>query len=367
MKTQRINILSEFLIICFLAIVLVQCNKNSDDPVDPIPDDPVVPMAWAVGNQDSTGHAIVLFSADSGNTWTRQGLGSPLFQGADANDLFILDSNNVWVVCSNNTIARTTDGGDNWNKVDSPFDDDIFAFSSICIVDGTDIWVSGRGGDIGFVCKSTDEGNTWTVYDANMFQEYLMQGIWAVNSQIVYVVGNNGLGSWLGVAARTMDGGTTWDSITFENQYNKDVGWIGVRASDENHVVIHGGNGHYAHTTDGGTNWNNDSIYDNASIGLDVNDLIMLDESTWWSAIDYDHISITFDKGSTWTEQPSDLPSNMFLLGISAYDTQLALISAGSAGYPLGGKIMQTTDGGNTWVTKHITDNMIWKVAFVPH
>lgn len=366
MKTQ--TIISLLVLFCFSIIisVLVGCNKDSDDPKS-TPIKSIAPMAWAVGDKDSTGYALVLFSSDSGNTWVRQGEYLPVFQGVSANDLFILDTNNVWVVCSNNTIVRTTDGGDNWNKVDSPLEGDDFAYNSICIVNSTDIWVSGSRLGAGIVCKSTDEGNSWAVFDTTFFHGFLMQGIWAINSQIVYVVGNNTSGSWSGFAARTLDGGTTWDSISFDNHYNKHVGWIGVRATDENHVVIHGGNGHYAYTTNGGLSWNNDSIYGGGAVGLDINDLIMLDGSTWWSACDFDKINITYDSGLTWTAQESDLPSNMFLLGIAAYDNQLALITGGSDGWPRPGKIMKTTDGGNTWVTKQITDNWLLKVAFAPH
>ncbi|MCD4736865.1 MAG: hypothetical protein K8R53_12545, partial [Bacteroidales bacterium] len=123
----------------------------------------------------------------------------------------------------------------------------------------------------------------------------------------------------------------------------------------------------YSYTTNGGQTWNNDSIYGGGAVGLDINDLIMLDETTWWSACDYDHINKTTDGGLNWTAQPTAGPGNMFLVGIDAYDSQLALITGTSAGWPPGGKILQTTDGGNTWVCKHTTNSSLNKVAFAPH
>jgi len=367
-KKQTMFFISKIFTICILAAMLANCNKDSDDPVKPPPPAPAKPMAWAVGQQDSTAHAMILFSADSGSTWVRQGVNSTALQGVDASDLFVVDTNNVWVVCTNNTIVKTTDGGDSWSKVNSPPVGTDVAYSSISIVDNSDIWISGAGiNNKGIVCKSTDEGESWTVFDTSYFSGFLMQGIWAINSQIIYTVGNNAFGNWHGFIARTLDGGLTWDSISLGDNYNKYVGWIGVQATDENHLVIHGGNGHYSYTTNGGQTWNNDSIYGGGAVGLDINDLIMLDETTWWSACDFDKISITYDSGLTWTPQESDPPSNMFLLGIDAYNNQLALITGGSAGLPLGGKIMQTTDGGNTWVTKYLTTNALWKVAFAPH
>lgn len=356
-RTGKIS--AGFQSVLIIALCLTSCEKESDEPSN-LPEVGASPVAWAVGYEDNTNHATVLFSADSGSTWIRQGAGSNALQGMDASNLYAIDSKDVWVVGSNRTIARTTDGGNSWEKVNSPPVGADVNFNCISIFNETDIWISGGGTSSGIVCKSVDKGDSWTIMDTSLFQGFLMQGILAINSQVVYTVGSNSGASWNGRVARTLDGGNTWDTISLDN--NKWVDWIDVTASDENHVTVYGGQCHYAYTTDGGESWTTDSI----PIGgvEDINHLIMLDNLNWWGACDMDNIRRTTDGGLTWSAQQSAGPGNMHLMGIDAYNDQLALITGQSAGWPQGGKILQTKDGGNTWICRHTADIYLVKVAF---
>ncbi|MCX6234316.1 MAG: YCF48-related protein [Bacteroidetes bacterium] len=342
-------------IIVILMALSTGCKKDNDTPTRKN-------YAWAVGAQDSTTYGMILFSNDGGDTWTRQGGGSQALKGIDVEDVWALDENNVWAVCSENVILKTTDGGQTWTRVqaqDIPGNPELMCIS---IVDKNNIWISGANG---VVYNSTDGGYTWVLYDTSFFHKGLMQGICAVNSQMVYVAGGiNAKKDMIGFIAFTLDGGTTWDSIVLADNYNKHE-WIDVTSSGADHIVVYGCKSHYAFTTDGGATWKNDSLITGGVGGADINHLKMLDEQTWWGAFDLDGIYITKDGGTSWIQQQSAGPGNMFLVGIDNYDDQLALIVGQSAGWPPEGKIIKTSNGGNLWELKYHCNSPLYKISFI--
>ena len=367
-KKQNEKISASFLSILIMVVSIISCDKDSDDST--IPETPEVkPVAWAVGDQDSTNHAAVFYSADTGNTWTRQGANADALSGMDALNLFVIDTNQIWVVGSNRSIARTTDGGSTWESVNPPDVDPASTIECISVVNGSEIWISGGNLNTGFVCTTSDEGENWTVIEKDFFQGFLMQGILAINGQVIYAVGNNSSASaqTMGRICRTTDGGTTWDTISLAENYNKVASWIGVAATNENHVVVYGQTNHYAFTTNGGTTWTNDTLMDASTGTADINHLIMLDDQTWWAAMDMGNILKTNDGGQTWTHQGSNCSGNMFLMGIDAYNEDLAIVTGQAVGWPPSGKILQTNDGGNTWMCPETTDFSMLKVTFAPH
>lgn len=366
MKKVKENVPILILYSLIIALLTAGCNKDSEDPA--IPDDPELkPVAWAVGNQDNTNHAAVYYSADSGSTWIRQGANADALYGMDALNLYVIDTNNVWVVGSNRSIARTTDGGATWISVNPPDVDPVSTIECISIVNDSEIWISGGNLSTGFVCTTNDEGASWTVMETNFFQGFLMQGILAINSRLIYAVGNNSSDtvSIIGRICRTTDGGVTWDTISLADNYNKSVHWIGVAATNENHVVVYGGTNHYTFTTDGGTTWAN-ALLNFGSVS-DINHLIMLDDQTWWAAMDMGNILKTADGGQTWTHQVSEGSGSMHLLGIDAYDENFAIITGMALGWPPAGIILQTNDGGDTWTCPETMDFSMKKVSFAPH
>jgi len=93
---------------------------------------------------------------------------------------------------------------------------------------------------------------------------------------------------------------------------------------------------------------------------------VMLSDEIFWAACDFDQIYMTFNGGASWAYQPTaDVgPGNQYLVGIDALDTKTALVIGTSAGYPPKGKIMKTTDGGNTWVLKDTTNSYMSNIAY---
>lgn len=342
-------------VVLFCTLITLLGCKKSNDNTPPLKKKYV----WAVGNLDSTNYALIYFSADGGENWIRQGEGQAALKGAILNDVWAIDENTVWVVAAQNVILKTTDGGKNWFRVQPPTSDSNAALCSISIIGKTDIWISGN-----VVYHSADGGNNWTSIQSDVLTNKYLQGIHAVNSDIIYVVGSP-IGLTRGFIARTQDGGQSWDSIVPKNGYNK-YEWIGVTASDLQNIVVYGQLSHYLSSNDGGQSWKNDSIEGTGGTdGADINCLKMLDKNTWWGAFDYDGIFKTKDAGNNWVNQGSAPgPKGMWLFGIDFYNYELCVIVA-EGSMPYTGKIIKTANGGLIWELKLETHAQMHKVSFI--
>ena len=349
------------IVVASLLIIINGCKKDDDEP-NPAPVQKK--LAWVVGDADSTNYGMILFSSDGENTWVRQGEGSTALQGIDVNDVCIVDENTVWAVCSDNIILKTTDRGNTWVRIPAPANRAYIVLMSISLVNNDNLWISGSPG---IVYNSTDAGNSWMVFDTSFFHSGLMQGIHAINSQIVYVAGGVGPagGNLHGFIARTTDGGQTWDSIVPDSNFNKHE-WIGVTSSDPDHIIVYGGKSHYIYSNDAGQSWKNDSVPGIGGGGgpADINCLKMLDAQTWWGAFDYDGIARTENSGTTWTKQISVGPQGEWLVGIDYYDYDHAIIvGQGSSSYF--GKIINTSNGGNLWELKDTCNTLLNNVSCI--
>jgi len=355
MKTRKLTAYLFLSALASLFIIPYGCKKQNNEP-EPAP--VKKKYAWVVGDKDSTNYGTILFTPDGGDTWQRQGEGSPALLGVSLNNVWAVDTNTVWAVGSDNCILKTIDGGKTWTRIPLPNMRSVTDLSSISMVGSGDIWISGGNGT---VLNSKDGGNTWTVFDSNFFHNGLMQGIHAVDPNTAYVAG--GVGT-KGFIARTTDGGHKWDSIVPANNYNRNE-WIGIISSGADHIIIYGGRSHYIISADGGQSWRNDSVPDTGGTGgADINCLTMLDAQTWWGAFDYDGIFITADGGTSWTKQSSAGPGGMWLFGIDYYDRNLAIIVAQSS-MSFTGKILKTSDGGRLWELKLHSRTWLNKVSFI--
>jgi len=357
---KKINIAFQVILIVFL-ITSISCKKdnNPDNPKEP---DVKKKYAWVCGQADSTGYGLILFSADSGNTWTRQGSGQAVLHGIDVTDIWAVDENNVWAIGTNNTVLKTSDKGNTWNKINLPNNPANLDLMAISIVNKTNIWISGNNGTI---YHSVDNGNSWTLCDTAFFGQAFLQGIWAINQNKVYVVGGMDIGGYMtGFVAYTLDGGITWDSLVPADNYNINE-WIGVTSSG-NTIVIYGGKAHYMVSTDGGTTWKNDSVPNTGGMGgADINHLIMLNPQTWWGAFDMGQIFITYDGGASWLSQQTG-QGGFFMLGIDAWDSQLALAVGAPTGSSNNCPIIKTINGGALWENKYNTSNAtLYKITFI--
>lgn len=346
-----------FSVIMIMMVIVFNSCKKENNSVPPEREK----CAWVAGTADSTGYGMILYSADGGENWVRQGEGTPSLQGVDITDIWAVDKQTVWAVGTKNVILKTLNGGQTWMQVQAPVNNPDTQLNSICIVNRTNIWISGSGGT---VYRSDNNGKTWTMFDPAIFHNQPMQGVWATTPQKVYVVGailGNGLER--GFIGCTTDGGATWDSITPSSDYNRHQ-WIGVTSS-KNTIVIYGVTSHYIASTDGGTTWKNGSVPSaGGGGGADINHLMMLNPETWWGAFDLGQFYLTNDGGTDWIPQLTDQGIS-FMFGIDAWNSQIALAVSRSTRPPLRGSIMKTVDGGTNWEVKQSYGSRLSKVTFI--
>jgi len=343
-----------------ITFVFISCIKSKNDN-DPKPAEKKKHV-WACGQPDSTGYGMILFSADGGDTWARQGLGTDALLENELQDIWAIDENNVWAVGLNSVIS-TINGGQTWTPVPFPFSTEGIELYSISICNKTHMWISGSNGTI---IHSMDQGKTWTLLDPTYFNHAHFQGISAISQQKIFVTGGIGeTGHLRGYAAYTLDGGATWDSIVPADDYNRHE-WIGVCASG-NTIVVYGEKSHYIVSVDSGITWSNDSVPGTGgSAGADINHLIMTDAQTWWGAFDMGQIFITTDGGANWTKQPTVGLGQFYMLGIDAWDSQLAVAVGVQAGPSNNCPILKTSDGGGLWEQKFTTTgSSLRKVTYI--
>lgn len=356
------NLFSLQLIILVLGVMLWSCNKDDDGP------HPVEKKkyAWVCGPQDSTGYAMILFSPDAGDTWERQGLEQQALEGIDLQDIWAIDENTVLACGSGNSILRTTNGGEHWSRLALPADLPGADLLSIGVTNKTNVWVGGGFNDArdGLLYRSADRGDSWELIDTTFFRDYFVQGVFALTHDRVYVAGTHyEEDEAKGYIGYTINGGVTWDTVKPADGFDK-WQWIGV-VSRENTIVVYGAKSRYMVSTDGGITWANDSVPSGGTNGADINDLIMLDEQTWWGAFDMGQIYMTTDGGSSWDAQQTPGLGGNFMVGIDSWDEQLALSVPFSNVWPAVCPIVQTKDGGQTWVTRHTCYSSLNKVTFI--
>jgi len=345
-------------LLLFSSIIFLSCQKKNQD--NPTPNERKE-YAWACGSEDSIGVGTILFSSDGGKSWVRQAEQNPLLQGIDITDIYAEDKNRVWATGTQNTLLFTNDGGANWSKAQLPEYSSNPNLLSISIYNNQHIWISGEHGT---VLSSNDHGVNWIAYDSTSFNAGMMQGIFAVNDKKVFVVGGFNLQDEKdrGFIGYTEDGGANWDTISLNNNYNINE-WIGVKAINQT-IVVYGCKSHYTYSTDGGQTWTNDSIDTSGGGGAaDLNGLTMIDKDTWWGAFDMNQIYKTTDTGKNWLNQNTPV-SGYFLLGIDAYDNNLALSVGSNSSWPLQGTIIRTEDG-KTWTEVYNSNIPLAAVSFI--
>jgi photosystem II stability/assembly factor-like uncharacterized protein len=154
---------------------------------------------------------------------------------------------------------------------------------------------------------------------------------------------------------KTTDGGLTWkyqtcvesfgrmelESIFFIDQ---NIGWAVGEAISSN-------NDHYGiilKTTDGGTHWEHQALFDSGAI----RDVHFVDENNGWVVGESVKILNTTDGGESWFEQDCGQFTGML------FALDMVNENVGWAAGP-DGAICKTTDGGETWVSKNV-----WSIDF---
>ena len=294
---------------------------------------------WAVG-YNADGYGTILRSADSGNTWTRQGAG----QIADIplTGVSAVTPGIAWVVGGAAggyaTLYHTSDGGNTWERKGSSdpgspgYVPDV-SLGKVHAVDDHNVWAVGNGA----ILHTSDGGGTWTNQLPAGYEGVSLQGVYTPDGMTVWVTGGNKDG--YATILKSSDAGLSWT-----RQSGGDVNVadhiLGISAPDVNTAWAVGGTGDeyvMLHTTDGGDTWTRQTgVYGT----WDANEVCAVNASVVWAACDMAVFRST-DAGEIWqANSTAD-----YTLGISAVNAQEAW--AVRATY--NGTIYHTSDGGVTW------------------
>ncbi|MGH9843644.1 MAG: YCF48-related protein, partial [Blastocatellia bacterium] len=241
---------------------------------------------WMLGensNRDDESEAVLFMTTNGGKTWSRKPLPSVL-------SVHFTDAKNGWAVGRNATLMKTTDGGNEWVKVDSmekliglPVESSSYnyGFRDIQFVDARNGWLIGNfygraRSNIGGIFMTTDGGVTWkrvpvtiqTQYTSGRFTPGVFHSVKFTDLDNGSVTGEmyDGEGRFFFVL-HTKDGGKTWEQYRTPSRATHSTqfldlanGWSAASAPREGSAEAVVYDTTLMRTDNGGMSWRNDFI-----------------------------------------------------------------------------------------------------------
>lgn len=307
---------------------------------------------WVVGYDPEGLSDVILRTTDGGSTWTDQSTGSDV----NLARIQVFDADHA-LITEYGRLLRTTDGGSNWTEVvssvlgtgDGNPDNDV-PFDMIEFLDADNGYISGG---VNGLFRTSDGGGTWTNQWTRQFPGGDLSygnAISFIDVNTVTLVGRGGL------ILRSSDGGSTWTEQS-KSAFARYGSLDGVYFTDANTGFVVGGQ--VGRTVNGGATW---EIQSSGLAGCEfLNDIIFTDADHGTAVgVDYCNyrgiILTTANAGQTWTKR---IIPNRPLRGVAFLDAMTGT-AVGDDGY-----MLQTTDGGLTWVPRSSgTANTLTSVAF---
>ena len=326
---------------------------------------------WACGWSE------IYHTEDAGENWELQD--APYFMG-DLMDVFFINHDTGWIVGSYKIVLKTTDGGENWIKIQNSL---IGAKCSRRVtffdhLHGCAVGENWNNFDEGYAMITADGGLTWTETTPSNCD--FLTDVEYYNSMCIWACG------WDGSLFRSLDGGQSWYSEYFGSDcfdaihfFDKDRGillegsnvhlsfdggdswdscvsieenfhhYSTMMSWDDNKVVAVGSDGIISRTMDGGSNW--EQLHQGARVYF--GEIGFFDTFNGYgigSIGGHPDLLRTYDGGYTWEYDSliSHGPfSNLFMNGQMAY-----LLNHDSS------LLMKTLDGGLSWEMKSIPESI---------
>lgn len=249
----------------------------------------------AVGNRGR-----VWSTDDGGETWAvKSELKAQNWYLNESHQMHFVDRLHGWII-ETLSIWRTEDGGTNWQKAFSPYEQKtkgqpVRAF----FIDSHHVWVCGTDGE---VYSTGDGGKTWLI-QAISGKNSDFRDVFFINEKTGWLVGYTG-GQFNNLLYRTDDGGKTWKSIQTNIQQthltslyflNEKDGWA-CGEPWSNGSKVDSGKGVLLHTTDGGQSWQ--SVFTTDVDGF-FDRIQFLDQREGW-LLGRDSVYRTDDSGKSW-------------------------------------------------------------------
>lgn len=161
----------------------------------------------------------ILKTTDGGETWV--GSSQRARVGETRNNLeniWFVSPTHGWIVGSFGTLLHTTDGGETWEKRDTGFDNNLFGIHFLNANTG---WICGQEG---LILHTTDGGAMWTQQTTDSHDD--LSDIVFVDAMVGWAVGA------YNAILHTTDGGNTWNATSVGNGIGV---FKGVSATDNEH------------------------------------------------------------------------------------------------------------------------------------
>jgi photosystem II stability/assembly factor-like uncharacterized protein len=177
------------------------------------------------------GSGVLAKTTNGGTNWNSVTTGTTQF----LNNIRFANANTGYITGYDGVLLKTTDGGDNWSIVNTGITDLLFG---LAVITEDMVYVSGEGGKI---IKSTNGGANWITQNSNISGRI---------TNLSFLNANTGTGSAHGNSIiRTTNGGQSWEiqqsGLTSQN-FNG-VSFVNIQTG-----FIAGSNGNIIFTTNGG-------------------------------------------------------------------------------------------------------------------
>ncbi len=253
-----------------------------------------------------------------------------------------------WVVGSEGTILKTTNGGNSWSIQQSNLNVQLF---SIQFIDSLFGWICGEGGTL---LKTTNGGITWVQKPSGVVEN--------INS-LYFLSASDGFavtGDWYngypysGRILKTTNGGDTWSVALFDDAH----GLIDIYFSDKYNGWICGSNGAIYITNNGGSNWN----YSNANTPYWLFGIFFPANNAGFTIggnTNSDIILKSDNSGNSWTKIRETFQDKM-MIGLYFINDLEGWVCG------FNGVMLKTTNGGISWNRETLqTDKELREIFFV--
>ncbi|MCX6155563.1 MAG: T9SS type A sorting domain-containing protein [Candidatus Kapabacteria bacterium] len=225
------------------------------------------------------------------------------------------------------------------------------------------VWIGSASGGL---WKSTDKGKTWNVID---FSQFLSIGVSDIafseaNPQVIYVATGDADGSFMshgysiGIIKST-DGGNSWavTGQSFTLDQNTLVARLLVSRTNPNLVIAGTSTGIHV-SSDGGNTWTRTLVSGIVrDMEFSTNDQSRIIAATVSGTDSYIQVSTNY--GNTWKSVKTVTGACRIALAVTPLDAKYVYAVAAKRSSNGLQAVLQSTDGGDTWLTKCTSPNIL--------
>ena len=297
---------------------------------------------------NTTGFALaggnIYRTVDEAGSWSQRASA-----GATLNSVYFPDAATGYAVGDNDTVLKSTDGGDTWNTLPVPGPAQAGKLTTVRCASANVCLIATESGDK--LLRTTDGGATITAVDPSP-RPVLAAGFISPASAV-------GVGQ-LGETVFSADAGTTTATPAFTEVGSRlgagaDIGFTRVRATDASLVHAAGTRGRVGRSTDGGKSWSTLQV----PTAQDLRDVSFPDATTGFAIDSSDALRLTANGGAQWT--PIDTGDAPAVDSLLALDRNTAMLFTAKGIYR-STAAADTSGGGTTF--ESIDNTKLRRTAF---